>query len=122
LNTIVSIAQVVVAIAILNVWVIRFGKATNWRGGEATNMSEEFTVYGLPHWFMLTIGFLKISLAALLVAGVWVPELTKPAATGMSLLMVGAIAMHFKVGDAPLKSLPAFIMLSLCAFIALAET
>ncbi|MGB5366324.1 MAG: DoxX family protein [Polyangiales bacterium] len=120
MNTVVSIAQVVVALAILNVWIIRFGKATSWRGGEATNMSEEFAVYGLPNWFMLMIGFLKISLAALLVAGVWAPELTKPAATGMALLMVGAIAMHFKVGDPPVKSLPAFIVLSLCAFVALA--
>ena len=119
MNTVVSIAQVVVALAILNVWIIRFGKATSWRGGEATNMSEEFAVYGLPNWFMLMIGFMKILLAALLVVGLWVPALTKPAATGMALLMIGAIAMHFKVGDAPLKSLPAFIMLSLCAFIAL---
>ena len=120
MNTIVSIAQVVVALAILNVWIVRFGKATSWRGGEAGNMREEFTVYGLPDWFMYTIGFLKISLAALLIAGVWVPALTKPAAMGMALLMIGAIAMHFKVGDAPLKSLPAFVVLSLCALIAFA--
>lgn len=120
LNTIVSVAQVVVALAILNVWILRFGKATSWRGGEATNMKEEFTVYGLPDWFMFTIGFLKISLSALLIVGLWVPALTKPAATGMALLMIGAIAMHFKAGDAPLKSLPAFVVLSLCALIALA--
>jgi hypothetical protein len=120
LNTIVSIAQVVVALAILNVWILRYGKATSWRGGEATNMREEFSVYGLPDWFMFTIGFLKITLSALLIVGLWVPALTKPAATGMALLMIGAIAMHFKAGDAPLKSLPAFVVLSLCALIALA--
>ncbi|MGB5286187.1 MAG: DoxX family protein [Polyangiales bacterium] len=120
MNTIVSVAQVVVALAILNVWILRFGKATSWRGGEATNMREEFTVYGLPDWFMFAIGFLKISLSALLIVGLWVPALTKPAATGMALLMIGAIAMHFKAGDAPLKSLPAFVVLSLCALIALA--
>ena len=120
MNTIVSVAQVVVALAILNVWILRFGKATSWRGGEATNMREEFTVYGLADWFMFTIGFLKISLSALLIVGLWVPAVTKPAATGMALLMIGAIAMHFKAGDAPLKSLPAFVVLSLCALIALA--
>lgn len=120
LNTIVSIAQVVVALGILNVWILRFGKATSWRGGEAANMQEEFSVYGLPDWFMYTIGFLKISLAALLIVGLWVPALTKPAATGMAVLMIGAIAMHFKVGDAPLKSLPAFVVLSLCALVAFA--
>jgi hypothetical protein len=120
LTTIVSVAQVVVALAILNVWILRFGKATSWRGGEAANMREEFAVYGLPDWFMFTIGFLKISLSALLIVGLWVPALTKPAATGMALLMIGAIAMHFKAGDAPRKSLPAFVVLSLCALIALA--
>jgi hypothetical protein len=76
MTTIVLIAQLVVAFAGLNVWILRFGKATSWRGGEATNMKEEFAVYGLPDWFMLTVGFLKISLAALLVAGVWVPAFT----------------------------------------------
>jgi uncharacterized membrane protein len=39
---------------------------------------------------------------------------------GMCALMIGAIAMHFKVGDAPLKSLPAFVVLSLCALISFA--
>ena len=119
MNTIVYVAQVVVALAILNVWIVRYGKATSWRGGEATNMKEEFSVYGLPDWFMLSIGFLKISLSVLLIVGLWVPALTKPAATGMALLMVGAIAMHFKVGDAARKSLPAFVVLSLCVLIAL---
>ncbi len=120
MNTIVAIAQVVVALAIANVWILRYGKATSWRGGEATNMREEFSVYGLPDWFMFTIGVLKISLAALLLVGLWVPGLAKPAATGLALLMIAAIAMHFKVGDAPLKSLPAFSVLLLCALIALA--
>jgi hypothetical protein len=83
-------------------------------------MQEEFAVYGLPNWFMYTVGFLKISFAALLIAGIWAPALTTPAATGMAVLMVGAIAMHFKVGDAPLKSLPAFVVLALCTLVALA--
>lgn len=120
MDPIIVVAQVVVALAILNVWLLRAKKATAWRGGEATNMREEFAVYGLPEWLMRIVGVLKISFAALLIAGIWVPALTKPAATGLGLLMLGAVVMHLKVGDPIRKSLPAFSLLVLCAFIALA--
>lgn len=120
MNTIILVAQVVVALAILNVWVLRAQKATAWRGGNATNLREEFAVYGLPAWFMRVVGALKISFAALLVAGIWIPALTKPAAFGLGILMLGAVVMHFKVGDPIQKALPAFTMLVLCAVIALA--
>ncbi|MGB5694273.1 MAG: DoxX family protein [Polyangiales bacterium] len=120
MNTLVAVTQIVVALAIVNVWLFRYGRATSWRGGEATNMKEEFAVYGLPHWFMFTVGSLKLLLASLLVVGVWVPELSRPAAIGMGALMAGAVAMHLKVGDPLRKSLPAFTMLVLCALIALA--
>jgi hypothetical protein len=119
LNTIILAAQVAVALVILNVWLLRTQKATAWRAGEATNMREEFAVYGLPAWFMRVIGLVKVSFAALLIAGIWVPELTKPAATGLGVLMLAAVFMHFKVGDPVRKSLPAFTMLVLCAIIAL---
>ena len=61
-----------------------------------------------------------LALAALLVAGIWYPVLAAPAGVGMALLMVGAIAMHFKVGDAPRKSLPAFLMLVMSIVVVLA--
>ena len=117
MNTIVLLLQVVVAMAIINVWVVRYGQATSWRGGTATNMREEFAVYGLPDWAMFAVGSLKLLFAALLVAGIWVPELTKPAATGMAALMLGAIMMHVKVSDPVHKSVPAFVMLLLCLMI-----
>lgn len=118
--TIIVTAQIVVGLAILNVWLLRARKATDWRAGNATNMREEFAVYGLPEWFMRVVGVLKVSLAVLLIAGVWLPELTKPAASGLGVLMLGAVVMHFKVGDPVRKSVPAFTVLVLCAIIALA--
>ena len=111
------LVQVFVALAILNVWILRFGKTTAWRGGDAKNMREEFAVYGLPSWFLGIIGFFKILLAALLIVGVWVPWLSQPAAVGMALLMLGAVVMHFKVRDPVKKSLPAFTLLLLCLVI-----
>lgn len=109
------IIQLIIALSIYNVWLLRFSKPTSWRGGAAKSMKEEFEIYGLPDWFMKIIGALKLILATLLIAGIWVPSLVKPAAMGMAILMLGAIVMHFKVKDAPLKSLPAatFLVLSL---------
>ena len=105
--------QVIIAVSIFNVWIIRFGKPTSWRGGSAKSMKEEFEAYGLPEWFMKLIGFLKLTLAALLIAGIFVPDLIKPAAIGMAVLMLGAIVMHIKVKDSLVKSFPAFSFLVL---------
>lgn len=107
--------QLIIAVSIFNVWILRFGKPTSWRGGSAKSMKEEFEAYGLPEWFMKLIGFLKLTLAALLIAGIFVPDFIKPAAIGMAVLMFGAIVMHIKVKDTPIKSFPAltFLVLSI---------
>jgi hypothetical protein len=114
------VIQVIIALGILNVWLLRYGKPTAWRGGGAQNMKEEFKVYGLPDAFVTVIGFLKLTLAVLLIAGIWFPVVTQPAAIGMAVLMLGAVAMHVKVGDPPKKSLPAFTMLVLSLVVAFA--
>ncbi|MEM9317206.1 MAG: DoxX family protein [Pseudomonadota bacterium] len=118
MSTLVTVAQVVVALVILNVWLMRPQKATAWRGGSAATMPEEFAVYGLPRWLMFAVGALKLTLAALLIAGVWVPRFTQPAALGLGALMLAAVIMHIKAGDPPRKSLPALTLLALCALIA----
>lgn len=105
--------QVIIAVSIFNVWIIRFGKPTSWRGSTAKSMKEEFEAYGLPLWFMKLIGFLKLALASLLIAGIFAPVLIKPAAIGMAVLMLGAITMHIKVKDPVIKSFPAFSFLVL---------
>lgn len=107
------IAQIAIAIGIFNVWVVRYGKPTAYRGGSARNMREEFAAYGLPFEVMCLIGGLKIALAIALIVGIWVPSIVMPAAIGMAVLMLGAIGMHLKVGDPPMKALPAVCMLGL---------
>ncbi|RPI02701.1 MAG: DoxX family protein [Zetaproteobacteria bacterium] len=118
MRTAVLIGQVIAALGIFNVWILRFRKPTNWRGGEAKTLTEEFQVYGLPGWSVVVIGFLKLLFAALLLAGIWLPALSRPAAVGLGILMVGAAAMHFKVKDPPQRALPALGMLALCVLIA----
>lgn len=113
MDILAKIFSIIVALGIFNVWVLRRGKATAWRGGAARNMSEEFAAYGLPRWFMITIGCLKIALAGGLIAGFWIPGLAPIAGGGIALLMLGAILMHAKVRDPLTKSLPAAAMFAL---------
>jgi uncharacterized membrane protein YphA (DoxX/SURF4 family) len=108
-----TIAQVVVALGILNVWILRYNQSTGYRGGDAKNMREEFAAYGLPFWFMCVIGALKITFAVMLLAGIWFEPLVLPAAVGMAVLMAGAVSMHIKVKDPPKKAIPAATMLVL---------
>ena len=41
------IINLIISVSILNVWLIRFNKATTYRGGDANSMKEEFAAYGL---------------------------------------------------------------------------
>jgi hypothetical protein len=112
------IALIIVGLGIYNVWILRFKKSTEYRGGSASNLKEEFETYGLPYWFMVLIGAAKLILATALLAGIWFPFLIRPAAAGMAVLMIGAVAMHVKVGDPVKKSMPAVAMLLLSLFLA----
>jgi len=113
METLSTIAQIIIALGIYNVWLLRFSKSTNWRGGNATNMREEFQTYGLPPVVLYIVGFLKLIFATLLLIGIAFPVVVQPAAAGMAALMLGAIGMHVRVGDPAKRSLPAAVMLLL---------
>ena len=122
MSTLIIIFKLIIALGILNVWLLRFNKKTEWRGGGAANMNEEFAKYGLPSWFVPVVGFLKLTFAALLVVSIFYPayQLALIGSVGMAVLMIGAIGMHIKVNDELKRSLPAFLMLVMSAVIALA--
>lgn len=103
--------QLFVALGLLNVWLIRCNKKTAYRGSNAYSLKDEFTAYGLPLWSFYVIGFIKITLALLLLLGLWIPFLVFPSALVISLIMIGALFMHIKVKDPVKKLLPALIML-----------
>ncbi|MBK9709494.1 MAG: DoxX family protein [Acidobacteria bacterium] len=113
------LAQLIIALGIPNVWLLRFNKATAYRAGTAKNMSEEFATYGLPLWFMWVVGGLKILFAVSLLVSFWLPELIRPAAIGMAILMLGAVGMHIKVGDPWKKAAPAALVLILSLVVAI---
>ncbi|MEL6916567.1 MAG: hypothetical protein AAFO99_02430 [Bacteroidota bacterium] len=68
--------KIFIFISIINVWFIRFNKRTSWRGGEASNMREEFVTYGLSETMMYLVGGLKVLSATALLVSIWVPIIT----------------------------------------------
>ena len=110
-HAISSVLQVIVGLGLLNVWLVRARSATSYRGGSAQSLKEEFAVYGLPEWTFYIVGGLKIISGVLLIIGVWVPGLVRLPAAVVSVLMVGALAMHAKAKDPVSKYLPALSVL-----------
>lgn len=99
-----------VSIVVFNVWFFRFNKSTIYRGGEASNMIEEFAVYGLNETMVYLIGSLKTLAALGLLIGFFKDRVIIPSALLMAVLMLGAIYMHFSVGDEAIKFFPAGLM------------
>jgi hypothetical protein len=118
LSPLLIILQLSVAFGLLNVWILRFNKATAYRGGNADSLRSEFAAYGLPPVFVYIIGGLKIGSAIALIAGIWIGVLVLPASLLVSFLMLGAILMHLKIKDPLKKSIPALLMLALSLGIA----
>jgi uncharacterized membrane protein YphA (DoxX/SURF4 family) len=113
LNTIASVLQILVGLGLLNVWLLRRQSATAYRGGAAKNLKEEFAAYGLPAPMFYIVGGLKIICGVELLVGLAYPPVVLPAAAVVAVLMVGAVAMHLKVGDPVTKYVPATLMLAM---------
>lgn len=116
---IATVLQFVVGLGLLNVWILRSRSATAYRGGAATSLREEFAVYGLPPAVFVLVGVLKVTSALVLIGGVWLDLPVAAAAAVVAALMVGAVAMHVKVRDAPRKAAPATLMLAMSVAIVL---
>ena len=101
------VAQVVVALSVVYVWVFRFD-----------NIVKEFKEYGLNDLTRTIIGASKIVLSTLLVAGIWFLELVFIPSLLMALLMMAAQYFHFKVNNPWQKRMPSLFLLVLSLFIA----
>ena len=112
-----KILSIVVGLTVVNVWLFRSAKATSYRGGDANSLLEEFAVYGLGDYFLI-IGVIKVGLAILLILSLYFKKLRFISASGIGLMMLVAIYMHFSVGDELIKSMPASVMLLSCLLIA----
>ena len=113
----IMILQLIISIGLINVWLLRFNKATEYRGGNAKNMNEEFIAYGLPEWSMYLVGFLKVAIAIMLIVSIWIEELLFYNLIVLAALMIAAVFMHLKVKDPIKKSYPALSILFMIALI-----
>ena len=112
-----NILSLIVGFTVVNVWLFRSNKSTSYRGGDASSLLEEFEVYGLGDYFYI-IGFIKVSLAILLILSIYFNKLKLISSLGIAIMMIVAIYMHFSVGDELIKSMPASVMLVSCLIIA----
>jgi len=101
------LAQIVIAVSIAIVWV-----------GRSENIAKEFEEFGLSSRLRNFVGATKISLATLLVAGIWYPALVPVPAIVMALLMICAALMHYKIKNPLVKFLPSLSLLMLSVFVA----
>jgi len=113
------VLKCIVGLSILNVWLLRKGQSSPWRGGDANSLKEEFAHYGLSENTMKAVGTIKCLLAVALIASIFFTFLELYSALGIAIMMVGAIGMHLKIGDSLKKSFPAFLFLILSSLIIL---
>ena len=118
MDELVLVLQITIAVVIIAVWIFRPRLETSFRAGDAKNIVEEFAVYGLPLWSVYAIGITKLTLAILLIVGIWYSSLVQFAAVGMGILMAGAVVCHLKTKGDPLsRATPASLMLLMCALV-----
>ena len=108
MEEITKLVQLTLAISVAYVWVFRFH-----------NVVEEFKKFGLSDLTRNFVGAAKISLATLLVVGIWHPSLVVIPSVLMGLFMIAAQCFHFKIKSRFIKHLPSLILLVLCACLAL---
>ena len=107
MENLLTLSQIIVTVSVVYVWTFRFH-----------NVLKEFEQFGLSDLTRNIVGATKISLATLLVAGIWHPSLVLIPSILMGLLMVGAQYFHFKISNPLIKHLPSLILLVLSSFIA----
>lgn len=110
-----KILSLTVSLVVLSAWSIKLNQPSMFRGGNSTNMSEEFATYGLDDSTMIIVGICKVCLAiALLLGALKYSNLIRPAASVMALFMTGAVYFHISIGDGLVPTLPAASMLLIC--------
>jgi fatty acid desaturase len=103
-----KLIQMTLSISVAYVWVFRFH-----------NVLTEFKKFGLSDLTRNFVGATKISLATMLVVGLWYSSLVFIPSVLMGLFMIAAQYFHFKTRSPFIKHLPSLILLILCAFVAL---
>ena len=104
LDTLFFLCKVFLSVSLFYVWVVRY-----------ENIKKEFLEYKLPSWLRDLVGILKLSFSVMILSInrdlVWIGSM------GIIILMIGAIATHFRVSNPFTKMIPAFTLSLLCIMI-----
>jgi len=101
------LSQIIVSISVIIVWVFR-----------RENIIVEFEQYGISDTIRDLVGALKISLATILILGIWYNEFLFSSSLAMAFLMICAQYFHIKARNRFNKFIPSLCLLILCLFIA----
>ena len=80
-------------------------------------VKETFAKYGFPEWFARVVGLGEVTCGVL----VLIPGLAIFGATGLAIVMVGAVATHVMSKEVP-QALPALVLLGLSLFLVIARS
>lgn len=104
IDTLVTVCKVLLSVSLFYVWVVRY-----------ENIKKEFIDYKLPTWLRDLVGILKLSFSLMIISNdknlVWIGSM------GIIVLMIGALATHFKVKNTFQKMIPAITLSILCLMI-----
>ena len=99
-----TVCKVLLSVSLFYVWVVRY-----------ENIKKEFINYKLPTWLRDLVGILKLSFSLMIISSdknlVWIGSM------GIIVLMIGALATHFKVKNPFQKMIPAVTLSILCLMI-----
>jgi len=111
MENIAILAQLIIAISIVVVWVFSFD-----------NIVMEFKQYGLSPLIRSMVGASKIALSTLLVVGIFYKEVVFISALLMAFLMICAQIAHIKVKNPLTKYIPSFLLLIMSLFVAAVDS
>jgi uncharacterized membrane protein YphA (DoxX/SURF4 family) len=114
MKAVLNILLIVVSVTVITAWTYNINLDTTFRGGDATNMIEEFEAYGLNQTTMVVVGIFKVSCAIMLLFGLKYRKLILPAAGVMALFMIAAVYFHFSISDPIIPTAPSLLMLASC--------
>lgn len=106
MTNLILLSQIVIAVSVYYVWIFRY-----------FNVIKEFEQFGLSDVTRNFVGAAKISMSALLLVGIWFPDVIIIAAGVMGFFMIGAQFFHFKIKNSFIKHLPSLILLILSMFL-----
>ncbi len=114
MKAILKILIIIVSVTVITAWTYNINLDTTFRGGDATNMIEEFEAYGLNQTTMVVVGIFKVSCAIMLLFGLKYRKLILPAAAVMALFMIAAVYFHLSISDPIIPTAPSLLMLASC--------